>query len=319
MKLSVHLCAGARAATRAAPSLLRCASLALLALAAATAGAAGVTDDTGARIELRAPARRIVSLAPNVTELLYAAGAGDRIVGTVFGADWPAAARNLRRVGDAHGLDLEAIFTLKPDLVVTWPYTSPGQVDVLRARGLPVFTVDPHDIGGIASVLERLGTIAGTAGTADPAARSFRERYEALRAQYAGRAPVRVFYEVWNSPLVTLGGQHLVTRAIEACGGRNVFAALTQPAPTVSAEAVIAAQPDAIVAGVDGGRPPGWLDEWKRWPGVPAVASGNLDVVNADLLHRPGPRFVEGLAELCAAIDRARVRRVAGGPISGRH
>jgi iron complex transport system substrate-binding protein len=270
------------------------------------AHAASVVDDAGTRVELAAPARRIVSLAPNVTELVFAAGAGERIVGTVFGADFPPAARTLRRIGDAYGLDLEAILKLKPDLVATWPYTASEQVDLLRARGLPVFMVDPREIDGIATVLERLGELADTRAVAAQSARTFRERLAALRAKYAGRAPVRVFYEVWNSPLVTLGGQHLVTRAIETCGGRNVFASLSQPAPTVSVEAVLAAQPQAIIGGVDDGRPVTWLEEWSRWRTIPAVANRQLSLVNADLLHRPGPRFVEGLAELCAAIDRAR-------------
>ncbi len=118
--------------------------------------------------------------------------------------------------------------------------------------------------------------------------------------------PVRVFYQIWNAPLYTVGGRHLVSEAIRVCGGENVFASLTLPAPGVSVEAVLAARPDAIIAGGDRGARPAWLDDWKHWPMIPAVAKGSLFVVDADLLHRPGPRFVDGVEQLCAAVAEAR-------------
>jgi iron complex transport system substrate-binding protein len=277
--------------------------------AAATATASApitVRDGAGSEVTLQAPARRIVSLAPHATELLFAAGAGDRVVGVVATSDFPPAAKALPTVGDARALDLERIVALKPDLVVGWPYTSPAQAATLAARGIALFVSDPATPTAIADELERLGALAGTSGTAAPAARALRERWRKLAARDRAGPPVRVFYEIWDAPLFTLGGRHLVSQAIAACGGENVFAALTLPAPVVSVEAVLAARPDVIVAGAAGGARPPWLDDWKTWPALPAVANGALVTVDADLLHRAGPRFVAGAEALCAAIDGGR-------------
>lgn len=264
------------------------------------------TDDAGRVVTLPTPARRIVSLAPNATEMAYAAGAGAALVGAVASSDYPAAARALPRVGDAFGLDVERIVALRPDLVLTWPYTVPAQLATLERRGVRVFTVDPKRVDDIASAVERIGVLAGTDGLAHDAAEALRGRAHAIEARYRGRAPIRVFYEVWATPLVTLGGSHLVSRAIETCGGRNVFASLDAPAPTVSIEAVLATAPDAIVAGGDAGARPEWLEQWRRWPALPAVGAGNLFAIDADHLHRAGPRFVEGVADLCAILESAR-------------
>ena len=297
----------ARAVAIATRAVLR--ALLPLALGVAVAHATvSATDDAGVTVTLAVPARRIVSLAPHATELLFAAGAGDRVVGVLAASDWPPEAAGKPRVGDAHALDMERILTLAPDLVVTWPYAAPAQVGALLARGVPVFTADPPTIDGIATDLERLGALAGTLPTAASRAALLRARLARLSEERAGTRPVRVFYEIWNAPLYTIGGKHLITEAIGICGGENVFAALTLPAPAVSVEAVLAARPDAIVAGADGGVRPAWLDDWKRWTTLPAVARGHLYTVDANLLHRAGPRFVDGVDALCAAIDKARAR-----------
>ncbi|MGH8851832.1 MAG: cobalamin-binding protein [Casimicrobiaceae bacterium] len=265
-----------------------------------------VRDGTGAAVELAAPARRIVSLAPSATELLFAAGAGERVIAASDPADWPPEAKRLPRVGDARSLDLERIVSLKPDLAVAWPYVAPAQIERLRALGVPVYSSDPHTPEAIAADIERLGALAGTAAVANAAAARFRARLAALRERERGAPPIRVFYEIWHQPLYTVGGAHLITAAIGLCGGENVFAGLSLPAPSVSVEAVLAARPDVIVAGTDAAVRPPWLDDWRRWPDLPAVARGNLFVVDANLLHRAGPRFVDGAEALCALIDRAR-------------
>jgi len=222
------------------------------ALAAAAAplahGELRVVDDAGAQITLVAPARRIVSLAPHATELLVAAGAGGLVVGVVDGSNHPAQARALPVIGDARAIDVERIVALHPDLVVTWPYTSPAQVGKLAARGIAVFTTDPRTIDGIAADIERLGTLAGTAPVAAQSARRFRDTLAHATAAAVGRSRIRVFYQIWAEPIYTIGGRHLISQAIVACGGENVFASLVLPAPQVSVEAVIAARPEAIVA-----------------------------------------------------------------------
>jgi iron complex transport system substrate-binding protein len=283
-------------------------SLAALALAlwtgccAAAATAVAAFDANGARIELPAPARRIVSLAPHATELLFAAGAGEKLVGVLSPADWPPEAARLPRVGDASALDLERIVALAPDLAVAWPYLAPAQLERLRALGVPIYVSDPHAPEAIAADIEKLGVLAGTSAVAAEAAATFRAKLDAIRRKAHGGAQLSVFYEIWNQPLYTIGGRHLISSAIELCGGENVFASLRLPAPQVSVEAVLAAAPEAIVAGTDDAVRPAWLDEWSRWSRVPAVEYGNLLVVDANLLHRASPRFVDGAAQLCAAL-----------------
>jgi iron complex transport system substrate-binding protein len=274
--------------------------------AGAVAAPVSAVDANGVRIELAAPAARIVSLAPHATELLFAAGAGKSVVGVLSPADWPREAKRVPRIGDAAGLDLERIVALKPDLAVVWPYLAPGEVEQLRALGVPIFVSDPRTPEAIAEDLERLGVLAGTGELAAQAAAAFRARLTLL-AQRGGAAPkVSVFYEIWPRPLYTVGGKHLITAMLGLCGGENVFGRLAAPAPAVGIEDVLAARPEAIVAGTDGAVRPAWLDEWRRWSDIPAVARGNLFVVDANLLHRPGPRFIEGAEELCVALDRAR-------------
>ncbi len=271
-----------------------------------------VVDDTGATVTLAAPARRIVTLAPHATELAYAAGAGAQVVGVIKGSDFPQAAQRLPVVGDAAALDLERIVTLAPDLIITWPWTMPAQVALLRSRGVAVFEADAATVDGIANDVERIGMLAGTRETAMGAAAALRERIAQLTRANAQAPALRVFYEVSDAPLFTLGGHHLVSQAIAQCGGANVFAALTAPAPQVSVEAVLAADPQVIIAGTDGAKRPDWLDRWAQWPALDAVRRHNLYTVDANLLHRPGPRFVEGVAQLCETLARAR-RAMRGG------
>ena len=279
------------------------------ALVAGAACAASVVDDAGNEVTLARPAQRIVSLAPHATEMLFAAGAGSAVVGTVAHSDWPPPARALPRVGDASALDLERIAALRPDLVVAWPYTAPTQLASLRAQNVAVFVSDPKTIAGIADDVEKLGVLAGTRGIATVSAHVLRARLAGLVEAHRASARLRVFYEVWNEPLYTIGGHHLISQAIAVCGGDNVFASLAIPAPSVTVEAVIAAAPDVIVGGDDAGKRPAWLDDWRRWPTIPAVRDGNLYGAAGDLLHRPGPRFIDGVVALCADLDRARGRR----------
>jgi iron complex transport system substrate-binding protein len=179
----------------------------------------------------------------------------------------------------------------------------------LRARGATIFVSDPKSIAGIARDVEALGTLAATAATAQPAAAALRARHDALAAKFRGAPAISVFYEVWNEPLQTIGGGHLISEAITLCGGRNIFAALTSPAPTVSLEAVIAARPDAIIAGSDDGRRPAWLDDWRRWRDVPAVRYDNLFVANGDLLHRSGPALSSTASRRYAGCSATRAPR----------
>ncbi|OIQ97645.1 vitamin B12-binding protein precursor [mine drainage metagenome] len=281
----------------------------LLAAHFAHAGIA-VHDDAGQTVRLAAPARRIVSLAPHITENLYAAGAGAFIVGVVDYSDYPAAAKKLPRVGGYDRLDLESILALKPDLVIAWDSgNQAGQLAKLKALGLPLFVSRPLKIDDIATDIARFGELAGTSAVAVPEARAVRARVAEMRARYAKRPPVRAFYQIWNRPLVTVNGEQLISDVMRLCGADNVFAGLSQLAPTVSIEAVLAANPEAIIAsGADATRPE-WLDRWKRWKDLTAVARGNLFFVPPDLINRPTPRVLEGARMLCNDMETVRGRR----------
>ncbi|WP_354679776.1 cobalamin-binding protein [Cupriavidus plantarum] len=293
-----------------AASLLLGASLtALPAQAAVTA-----TDDAGQAVTLAQPARRIVSLAPHVTELIYAAGGGDRIVGTVTYSDYPHEARDIPRVGDNKSLDLERIAALKPDLIVVWRHgNAQKQTDRLRALGMPLFFSEPRRLESIPENLEKLGTLMGTSTVANRAAADFRQQIDTLRKTYASRPPVTVFYQVWQQPLMTLNGQHLISDMLALCGGRNLFANETPLVPTVSTEAVVAGNPEVMLtAGMGATRPDRPLADftmWQKWKQVTAVARNNLFIVDGDLVNRAGPRVVRGAEEICKDIDIARSRR----------
>ena len=269
-------------------------------------------DDTGREIRLKAPAKRIITLAPHATELLYAAGAGDRLVGTVDYSDYPPAAKKIPRVGSYDRFDLEAISALKPDLIIAWETGNPAaQVDKLKALGLTVYVTQPNRMEDVAGQLERYGRLAGSQAAADAAAAQFRQRLDRLRQTYAGKPPVRVFYQIWINPLMTVGGPQIITDAIRLCGGENVFGQLSQMAPVVSVEGVLAADPEAIVATGMGDARPDWLNDWNKWPRMTAVKRGNLFHIHPDLMQRHTPRILDGAEKLCAELDVARSRRPA--------
>lgn len=286
----------------------------LLALASpggATA-AVSVVDDSGATLRLAQPAKRIVSLAPHLTETLFAAGAGERIVGTVDFSNYPPAAGQIARVGAYSRVDLERVAALRPDLIIAWQSgNAAANLDRLRALDLPVYLSQPNKIEGIASEIERFGALAGSSAVAQGAADAFRRRLAGLRQRYSARPPVRTFYQIWKQPLMTVGGQQIISHVIELCGGENVFARLDGMAPTVSIEAVIAADPEAVVAsGMDASRPE-WLDDWRRWRTMSAVVRDNLFFVPPDLLQRHTPRLLDGAEKLCRHLETARARRPA--------
>ncbi len=275
--------------------------------AAVSVAAVSVRDDKGLSVRLEEPANRIVSLSPHATELLYAAGAGARVVGVAAASNYPPAARRLPSVGGAESLNVEAIVALKPDLVVAWASGNPGhQVEQLKRFGLPVFLSEPRHLEDIASNLERLGRLAGTPAAAQRAAADFRRAYREIGHEYAQRAPVRTFYQIWHQPLITVNGEQLISEVIRLCGGRNIFAALPTLAPTVNREAVIAADPEVIIASGLGAERPEWLERWRDWPQISAVRHDQLYAIDPDLIQRQTPRIVEGARILCRDLDRAR-------------
>jgi iron complex transport system substrate-binding protein len=283
---------------------------ALLITACAAQAEVRVTDDYGKPVVLAAPARRVVSLAPHLTELMYAAGAGGRMVGAVQYSDFPAAARQLPRIGSEASIDLEALVALRPDLVVAWPNAGSARaVERIAALGIPVLRSEPRELEDIARTLEILGRLAGTEAVAAAAARAFRARTAAIAERYAARARVRVFYQVWDRPLITVNGDHVISKVMRLCGGENVMADLPALAPEIDRERVLRTDPEAIVAsGADGARPP-WLDAWRAFPGMAAVRGDNLYAIRPELLQRHTPRLLDGADELCRILEAVRARR----------
>lgn len=265
------------------------------------------TDDTGAVVSLRRPVTRIISLSPHITELLFASGAGKLIVGTVDYSDFPKAAKHIRRIGGYNALDLEAITALKPDLIVGWASGNPQvQLDQLRKLGFHIFLSEPRHLLHIADTIEQLGLLAGTEKTALDTAKQFRREYNALHKKYQGRSKVRVFYEVWNHPLMTINGEQIISDIIRECGGENIFAKLPALTPLVSTEAVLQANPEVIIASSENNKRPPLLDEWKRWTALLAVQRDNLFYVPADWISRPTPRILKGMEAVCEILDQAR-------------
>ncbi len=278
--------------------------LGALAVVSAHAAPIEVVDDTGRTVRMSAAARRIVSVAPHVTETLFAAGAGSRVVGAVDYSDYPEAAKTIPRVGGSSGLDLEAILALKPDLVIGWASGNPAsKMEKLRALGVVVYLSEPRRMEDVARDIEQFGVLAGTLPVAGRVAAAYRARHRKLHTRYAHRPPVRVFYQIWNRPLLTVNGEHLISQAIALCGGENVFSGSPLLTPAVDVEAVFAADPEVIVTG---DAPPDARDDWQRWPTLQAVRKGNVFHLPPDLLERNGPRILDGAEQLCGMLETAR-------------
>jgi iron complex transport system substrate-binding protein len=285
------------------PSLI--AAAALLAVGIAQAEVRAI-DDAGAEIVLAQPAQRIVSLAPHLTEQLFAIGAGSRVVATTDFADYPDAAKALPRVARAHSVDLERVAAAQPDLIVVWGSGfPPATLAALRRLGVPLYVDEPSSLDGIATSMLRLGQLSAASGTADAAAK-FRISIDGLRARYASRREISVFYQVWPQPLMTLGGRHVISEGLRTCGARNIFEQLAPIAPQVSVEAVLAVDPQMIVTAEPGGVDRGALQMWKRFPAQRAVAGGHLVTIDADRINRHTPRLADELALLCERIDAVR-------------
>ncbi len=279
----------------------------LLAFATPAHADIAVRDDTGQTVHLAQAPKRIISLAPHITELLYEVGAGSRIVGAVAYSDYPEEAKRIPRVGGYRSLDMEAIAALRPDLIVAWASgNTPAQIDKLKQLGLPIYLSEPKRINDIASSLARLGTLTGNNQVAQLAVAKFNRQLNTLRTNYAGRPPVRVFYQIWNSPLMTVSGEQIIGDAIRLCGGENIFAKQLTLTATVSLEAVLQADPEIIVASGMGNRRPAWLDDWKRWPRLRATKNDQLHFISSDYINRPTPRLLQGTETLCKFLDQAR-------------
>ncbi len=266
-----------------------------------------VVDDFGNTVLLDEPVERIVSLAPHITETLYAAGAGEKIVATVSYSDYPEAAQSIPVIGSYKEVSYESLVSLSPDLVIAWASGNGEEIIArIRSLGLTVYLDEPRELEDIASSLQRYGRMAGTETVAESQAADFISRLNSLREQHRDKEPLPVFYEVWNEPLTTLNGEHLISNIIRLCGGENIFSSAIPIAPVVSTESVLTLDPHLIVVSGMGEERPEWLDEWADWQGLTAAETGQLRFIPPDLLQRSSPRVIQGAEMMCEFVERAR-------------
>lgn len=273
-------------------------------VAVAIAAPLDVVDDLGRHWQFSRPPQRVVALAPHLTELVFAAGGGDRLVGAAQGSDYPAAAHALPEVGNSSGIDLERVLWLRPDLVLAWGSGNRAvDLDRLRRLGLAVVVLEPRRLEDIPRHLRLLGRGLGTLPVAEAAAREFEARQASLSRRYGGAAPVDVLFEIWPQPLMTINGAHLISDLLRLCGGRNVFAGLPQLSAAVSLEAVFRLDPQAIVIGSGA---PDAAAHWQRHARLSAVRNGHVFRVSPDLVSRQSPRVLDAAATICADLERVR-------------
>lgn len=266
-----------------------------------------VADETGMFVELEKPAQRIISLAPHITEMLFAIGAGQQIVGVVSYSNYPEQAKTITNIGGYSKLDIEAIVALKPDLVVAWQGgNSDSDIEQLQKLGLAVYINKPRKLLDIPATMIRLGILTGHQQQAERQARQLQARNQQQLERFHDARKVGVFYQIWAEPLMTLNGEHIFSDLLHSCGAFNVFANLPTLHPRISPEAVLGRDPEVIVVSGMGQARPEWLDIWRRWPQLQAVKRDNLFYIHPDLLQRSGPRLFDGQAQLCEVIDQAR-------------
>jgi iron complex transport system substrate-binding protein len=266
-----------------------------------------VTDDRGKPVTLAAPAQRIIALAPSITELVYAAGAGHKLVGVARYSDYPPAAKDMPRIGDASRIDPERVLSLKPDLIIGWKSgNQAADIERLERLGFKVYVAEPSTLAAIPRLLRVIGSLAGSSAIAQGAADEFEHGIAALRERYGTRAKVRVFYEIWHQPLMTVNGRHVISDVIRLCGGGNVFAGVETLTPVVSLESVIALRPEVVLGGSSATTPQEFAAQWRRYEGFIGLRGVKALYVDPDRIQRQTPRILEGARTVCEHLEKIR-------------
>ncbi|MDG1310776.1 MAG: cobalamin-binding protein [Porticoccaceae bacterium] len=286
---------------------MRCFILLLACWSALANAEVRVVDDNGHEVILAKPSKRIISLAPNITEVLFHIGAGEQIVGADEYSNYPEAAKQIQRVNNHAAANYELILSLQPDLVIAWQSGNGDKIiDPLRRLGIPVFVVETRKIDRIPNLFRRLGKLSGHIDQAEQRTSEFTQRLEKLRLAHGDKSLVRTFYQIWNEPLITLNGKHMVSDVIRLCGGVNIFADAVPLVPYVNIESVVAADPQMIVAGGSQEEQPNWFKSWQQWGGITAVQNKQVYLIPADLMQRHSVRILEGAEMMCTYMDNAR-------------
>jgi len=287
---------------------LRAAGVLVLLTSVVSQASVSATDHLNRQIVLDQPAQRIVSLAPNITELLFHIGAGDQIIGADEYSNYPEEAEKITRVNNHAMANYELILSLQPDLVFAWHSGNGEQIiNRLVQLGLNVFVIEVQTMEQLPTLFTILGHLTGNGVQAQAAALSFNKQLTNLKVTYAGKPVVSAFYQIWDEPIMTFNGDHLVSDIIHLCGGRNVFAGELPLVPHVNIEAVIDANPAVILSSGSEDRMANWRSKWQRWSAIDAVKKNHLYLVPPDLLQRQSNRILEGAIYLCEYINQARI------------
>lgn len=267
-----------------------------------------LTDDRGRSVRMNHFARRIISLSPNITELVFAAGAGDKLVGVSSYSDYPDVAKSIPGIGDSSSLDLERIVALKPDLVIAWNSGNKvADIDKLERLGLTVFITEATKLEDIPRLLRKIGKLAGTLAIAELAASAFEAELRKIKQRYRSRQQVEVLYLIWHRPLMTVSDNHIISDIINICGGINVFAAAPSLTLVISAESILGADPQIIISSMPLVSPEtGRRELWQRFPHIRAVRNNHLFFVHPDLIHRQTPRMLQAAKTVCEQLESAR-------------
>ena len=266
-----------------------------------------VEDDFGNTVVLEQPAQRIISLAPNITEVLFHIGAGEQIVGADEYSNYPEQAKQIMRVNNHAAANYELILSLQPDVVIAWQSGNGDKIiNRIRQLGIPIFVIETRSLEDIPNLFARFGALSGHIENAELKAESFSRRLSLLREQNSAKSEVRTFYQIWDEPLITLNGKHMVSSVIELCGGRNIFADAIPLVPYVNIESIVAADPQVIIAGGSKEEKPYWFDSWRKWEQISAVRDRHVYLIPADLMQRHSVRILDGAELMCDFFERAR-------------
>ena len=266
-----------------------------------------VVDDAGNTLSLNEPAQRIVSLAPNITEILFHIGAGQQIVGADERSNYPSQATRIVRVNNHATANYELILSLAPDLVIAWQ-SGNGETIIERIRelGIPVFIVETRRLNDISELFKRLGQLSGQSEQALQKAAEFDSELNRLRTVNQAKKPIRTFYQIWSDPLITLNGQHMVSDVITLCAGTNIFAEAVPLVPYVNIESILAADPQVIIAGGSEHEQKIEAARWQKWDSLSAVKNQHIYSIPSDLMQRHSDCILDGAQMLCDYLDRAR-------------
>jgi len=266
-----------------------------------------VIDDTDFELILERPAQRIISLAPHLTESVFAIEAGNNLVGVVNFSNYPPEAQSIPQVGTYKKISYETVAAMQPDLILAFGSGNGwDMINRLRDLGFSVYVDEPRHLRDIATTLKKLGLLLGRERQGAMAADKFLKRYQQLQESYSHKRPVRLFYEVWNEPLLTINEDHLIADVIRLCGGQNIFADAVPLVVKVNVETVVRRNPEAIIVSGMGEERPEWLDDWRNWPSIAAVGHNQLYFIPPDILQRHTPRILDGAEQMCRFLDLAR-------------